>query len=99
MQFKLGADASVAAGPVGRDASADTKLRAEILTCSRSRGVFAGVSPDGAVVQADKSGDYAMYGDSMARRQILDGKASVPESARPLVRELDSFATQARATN
>lgn len=100
-KFKLGADASVAAGPVGRAAAADTdiKLRAEILTYSRSRGVFAGVSLDGAVVQADKSGDHAMYGDSMTRRQILDGKASVPEAARPLVRELDSYATQARASN
>ena len=100
-KFKLGADASVVAGPVGRAAAADTdiKLRAEILTYSRSRGVFAGVSLDGAVVQADKSGDHAMYGDSMTRRQILDGKASVPESAQPLVRELDSYATQARASN
>src|ERR1700722_10036065 len=56
-KFKLGADASVAAGPVGRDAAADTdvRLRAEILTYSRSKGVFAGVSLQGAVVQADKS--------------------------------------------
>src|SRR5208282_4495811 len=63
-KFKLGADAAVAAGPVGRDAAADTdlKLRAEILTYARSRGVFAGVSLDGAVMQADKSGDKAMYG-------------------------------------
>jgi lipid-binding SYLF domain-containing protein len=100
-KFKLGADASVAAGPVGRDAAADTdvRLRAEILTYSRSHGVFAGVSLGGAVVQADKSGDRAMYGDSTTRRQILDGKASVPDSARPLVRELDSYATQAQANN
>src|ERR1700723_3261808 len=64
-KFKLGGDASVAAGPVGRDATAatDLKLNAEILSYSRSKGVFAGVSLDGAVMQADKSGDKAMYGD------------------------------------
>ena len=58
-KFKLGADASVAAGPVGRNAAASTdlKLNAEILSYSRSKGVFAGVSLDGAVVQADKSGN------------------------------------------
>ena len=98
-KFKLGGDASVAAGPVGRDAAAgtDIKLRAEILTYSRSRGIFAGVSLDGAVVQADKSGDRAMYGESTTRRQILDGKTRVPESARQLVREMGSYAIQARA--
>ena len=64
-KFKLGADASVAAGPVGRNASAgtDLKLNAEILSYSRVKGVFAGVSLNGAVVQADKSGDEAMYGN------------------------------------
>src|SRR5271154_6973529 len=56
-KFKLGGDASVAAGPVGRDAAADTdvSLRAEVLTYSRTHGIFAGVSLEGAVVQADKS--------------------------------------------
>ena len=100
-KFKLGADASVAAGPVGRDAAADTdlKLKSEILTYSRARGVFAGVSLNGAVVQADKSGDHAMYGESTTRREILSGKVTVPDSARPLIREIDSYATQARANN
>ncbi len=61
-KFKLGADASVAAGPIGRSATAatDIKLNAEILSYSRSKGVFAGVALDGAVVQADKSGDKAI---------------------------------------
>ncbi|MGD0227967.1 MAG: lipid-binding SYLF domain-containing protein [Terriglobia bacterium] len=61
-KFKLGADASVAAGPVGRRAAAgtDLKLSAEILSYSRAKGVFAGASLDGTVVQADKSGDEAM---------------------------------------
>jgi lipid-binding SYLF domain-containing protein len=96
-KFKLGADASVAAGPVGRDAAADTdaKLKAEILTYSRSRGLFAGVSLDGAAVQADKSGDRAMYGDSTTRREILDGKVDVPPQAREMVRTIGSYATEA----
>ncbi len=98
-KFKLGADASVAAGPVGRHAAADTdlKLRAEVLSYSRSKGVFAGVSLDGAVVQADKSGDQAMYGDHVNRNEILAGKVPVPEPARPLLREIDEYAKAARA--
>src|SRR6202166_1527923 len=68
-KFKLGADASVAAGPVGRNAAAatDLKLSAEILSYSRTKGVFAGVSLSGAVVQADKSGDRALYGAAVDR--------------------------------
>ena len=71
-KFKLGANVSVAAGPVGRNASAgtDLKLNAESLSYSRAKGVFAGVSLDGAVVQADKSGDKAMYGRDIDRHQI-----------------------------
>jgi len=98
-KFKLGADASVAAGPVGRNAAAgtDLKLNAEILSYSRSKGVFIGVSLDGAVVQADKSGDNAMYGDDVNRHEILDGKVAVPESARGLVEELGGYAHVAKA--
>lgn len=100
-KFKLGADASVAAGPVGRDAAADTdiRMRAEILTYSRSHGVFAGVSLDGTVVQADRSGDHAMYGENVARRQILDGGVKAPPSAQGLVHEIDSHSAQARASS
>ncbi|MGD0757572.1 MAG: lipid-binding SYLF domain-containing protein [Candidatus Sulfotelmatobacter sp.] len=98
-KFKLGADASVAAGPVGRNAAAgtDLKLKAEILSYSRTRGVFAGVSLDGAVVQADKSGDKAMYGDEVSRREILHGRVAVPASAQPLLDEIGGYARQARA--
>src|SRR5579872_3575180 len=98
-KFKLGADASVAAGPVGRNASAgtDLKLNAEILSYSRVKGVFAGVSLDGAVVQADKSGDKAMYGEAVDRHEILDGKIAVPASARPLLREIGGYAQEAKA--
>ena len=92
-KFKIGADATVAAGPVGRQAAADTdvRLNAEILSYSRSKGVFAGVSLDGAVVQADHSGDKAMYGSNVTRQEILDGKIAVPESARRLLEELARY--------
>jgi SH3 domain-containing YSC84-like protein 1 len=98
-KFKLGADASVAAGPVGRNASAgtDLKLSAEILSYSRSKGVFVGVSLNGAVVQADKSGDVAMYGNDVNRHEILDGKVAVPESARALLEEIGGYAQIAKA--
>jgi lipid-binding SYLF domain-containing protein len=92
-RFKMGGDASVAAGPVGRSADADTdlKLTSEILSYSRTKGVFAGVSLQGAVVQSDKSGDHAMYGEDVQRQQILDGQVPVPEVARPLVHSLDQY--------
>jgi lipid-binding SYLF domain-containing protein len=97
-KFKVGADASVAAGPVGRNAAAgtDLKLNAEILSYSRSKGIFAGVSLDGAVMQADKSGDKAMYGNDVNRHEILDGKVAVPASARALVEELGGYAHVAK---
>ena len=89
-KFKLGADASVAAGPVGRDAAASTdlKLNAEILSYSRTKGVFAGVSLDGAVVQVDKSGDQALYGNNVDAHGILDGEVRIPASARNLMHVL-----------
>ena len=98
-KFKLGADASIAAGPVGRNAAAgtDLKLNAEILSYSRSKGVFIGVSLNGAVVQADKSGDKAMYGDDVNRHEILDGKIAVPESAQALLHELGGYVHEANA--
>jgi lipid-binding SYLF domain-containing protein len=92
-KFKLGADASVAAGPVGRSASAatDVRLNAEILAYSRTKGIFAGVSLDGTVVQADKSGDQAMYGADVDRHQILSGAIPTPLSAMALARELNAY--------
>jgi len=98
-KFKMGADASIAAGPVGRNASAgtDLKLSAEILSYSRSKGIFAGVSLDGAVMQADKSGDQAMYGYDVSRREILNGKVAVPASAQPLLDEIGGYARVAKA--
>src|ERR1700683_2354684 len=98
-KFKLGGDASVAAGPVGRNAAAgtDLKLSAEILSYSRSKGIFAGVSLDGAVMQADKSGDKSMYGDDVDRHEILNGKVAVPGSARVLLDEIGGYAQEAKA--
>lgn len=98
-KFKLGGDASVAAGPVGRHAAADTdlKLKAEVLTYSRARGVFAGVSLDGAVVHTDKSGDRAMYGDDATHRQILDGKVAVPPAAEVLIHQINASVLEAKA--
>jgi lipid-binding SYLF domain-containing protein len=92
-KFKIGGDATVAAGPVGRQAAAgtDIKLNAEILSYSRSKGIFAGASVDGAVVQADHSGDQAMYGSNVTRGEILRGGVAVPESARGLLEELNSY--------
>ena len=92
-KFKIGADVTVAAGPVGRQASANTdvKLNAEILSYSRSKGVFAGASVDGAVVQADHSGDKAMYGSDVTHQEILHGKVAVPESARRLLADLAKY--------
>ena len=92
-KFKIGADVTVAAGPVGRQASANTDVRldAEILSYSRSKGLFAGISLDGAVVQADHSGDKAMYGPDVSHEEILSGKVPVPGSARNLVAELGRY--------
>ncbi len=96
-KFKLGGDASVAAGPVGRDAAAgtDLKLTAEILSYSRSKGVFAGVSLDGTVVHADKSGDRAMYGSDVPRHDVLNGSVPVPDDARRLDAELQRYSPSA----
>ena len=100
-KFKIGADATAAAGPVGRHAAADTdaKMNAEILTYSRSKGLFAGVSLDGAVVQADQSGNHAMYGENVNRREILSGFVKVPEAAEPLLKEIAQYARAEQASN
>jgi SH3 domain-containing YSC84-like protein 1 len=86
-KFTVGADASAAAGPVGRHAAAatDAEMHAEILTYSRSRGVFAGVSLNGAVVKPDRSADVAMYGADNEPASILDGHVKVPAEAQGLI--------------
>lgn len=83
---KLGADLSVAAGPVGRAASAatDAELHAEILSYSRSRGLFAGISLEGAVIKQDHDGDRRLYGRDVTPREILFGHMRVPPDAEAL---------------
>ena len=93
--MKLGADASVAAGPKGRDASADTDayMRAEILSYSRSRGLFAGVSLEGSTLRPDDDASADVYGRKVTAREIvLGGKVAVPASGRLLVRVLQKNA-------
>jgi lipid-binding SYLF domain-containing protein len=87
-KFTLGADASVAAGPKGRSAEAatDLQLHAEILTYSRSRGLFAGVSLEGAVVKQDRNANAQVYGERVeARDLLLESKRRVPPAGRELV--------------
>ena len=90
-KFTLGADASAAAGPVGRDASAQTNVRldAEILTYSRSKGLFAGVSLSGATLRQDKSDNRDFYGKEMdARAILLEGTVPMPQEAKALAAAL-----------
>jgi len=95
-KFKLGADASVAAGPVGRHAEAatDWKMRAEVLTYSRARGVFAGISLNGAVVRQDKDDTRAFYGRMVPFRTILTGKIAAPPDSEPFLKVVAKYAGQ-----
>jgi lipid-binding SYLF domain-containing protein len=87
-KFKIGADASASAGPVGRHASAGTdwKMESEILTYSRSKGVFAGISLDGAVVEQDKDSTRAIYDGDPSFRAILAGQVPAPHSTLAFVK-------------
>ena len=92
-KVKLGGDASVAAGPVGRDASADTDatLRAEILSYSRARGLFAGVSLEGSTIRPDNGDNRRVYGRKISAREIvLSGTVAVPQAAEQLISTLDT---------
>ena len=93
-QFTLGADASVAAGPVGRssEAATDLSLRAGILSYSRSRGLFGGVALDGAVVTQDNNSNADYYGKSVTSKDILLGTSmTVQPSSQELVKALDEY--------
>jgi len=96
-KFQLGADASVAAGPVGRHAAADTdwKLRAQVLTYSRSRGAFAGISLAGAVIKQDKDATREFYGRMVPFRTSLTGKVEAPKGAYPFLSVLAKWAQKA----
>jgi SH3 domain-containing YSC84-like protein 1 len=92
-KVKLGGDASVAAGPVGRDASAETDvtLRSEILSYSRSRGAFAGISLEGSTIRPDNSANEKIYGKKLEAKEIvLRDQVAVPEAAHQLISTLDA---------
>jgi SH3 domain-containing YSC84-like protein 1 len=99
-KFTIGGEAQAAAGPVGRNASANTDvlLHAEILSWSRSRGLFAGLSLEGSTLRPDDSEDEKLYGEKISNEQILQGPAKTPKGARPLVAELNRYRTANAAT-
>src|ERR1700733_4006209 len=96
-KFALGADASVAAGPVGRDAAGNTdwKMRAQVLTYSRARGVFAGVSLNGAVIKQDKDSTREFYGHMVTFKAALTGEIDPPPAANPFLSTLAKWAQEA----
>jgi len=96
-QFALGADASAAAGPVGRHAEGNTdwKMRAEVLTYSRARGLFAGVSLNGAVVKQDKDSTRDFYGHMVTTRASLTGEVDPPPAANPFLTTVAKWAQEA----
>jgi len=98
-KFKLGVDASGAAGPVGRHAegATDWKMRAQVLTYSRARGVFAGISLNGAVIKQDKDDTRALYGHMVSFKSILTGVAAAPEGSAPFVSAVEKYAALAKA--
>ena len=98
-KFKLGADASVAAGPVGRHAAADTDwtMRAQVLSYSRARGVFAGLELNGAVVKQDKDSTREFYGRMVPFRTSLNGVIAAPDNAYPFLSTLAKWAKEAAA--
>ena len=99
--FELGADASAAAGPVGRHASADTnwKLETEVLTYSRAKGLFAGVTLNGASIRRDDDSTEAIYGRDIPTRRILQGDEAVPASAQSFLDAVRDAKAQAIASN
>lgn len=97
-KFKLGADASAAAGPVGRDTAADTdiKMRAEVLTYSRARGIFAGIDLSGSAITQDKDETVVLYGKTISFEDILNGKVAAPRVSEPFLAAVRKYSNQAR---
>jgi lipid-binding SYLF domain-containing protein len=97
-KFKLGADASAAAGPVGRDAGADTdwKMKAEVLTYSRARGVFAGIDLNGSAITQDKDETRILYGKMLPFTEILSGKIPPPNGSAPFLAAVKKYSSQAK---
>jgi len=97
-KFQLTGEGSAAAGPVGRHASAGTdwKMNTQVLTYSRSKGAFAGLTLEGAVVRQDDDSTRAIYGKNMKFRNILSGKVSTPKSADAFMKAISDADQQAR---
>src|SRR5277367_4238851 len=97
-KFKLGADASAAAGPVGRDAAADTdvKMRAEVLTYSRARGIFAGIDLNGSAITQDKDETRILYGNFVPFPDILSGKVRPMVASEPFLAAIRKYSGQAK---
>jgi lipid-binding SYLF domain-containing protein len=97
-KFKIGADASAAAGPVGRDAAADTdwKMKAEVLTYSRARGIFAGIDLNGSAITQDKDETRILYGKFVPFDQILDGKVPATDGSASFLTAVRKYAGEAR---
>jgi lipid-binding SYLF domain-containing protein len=97
-KFKLGADASAAAGPVGRDAAAgtDIKMRAEVLTYSRARGLFAGIDLNGASLTQDKDETRLLYGSFVPFSEILGGKVQATASSEPFLAAVRKYSVQSK---
>jgi lipid-binding SYLF domain-containing protein len=93
-KFTLGGEGEVAAGPVGRAASAqtDAKMSAEILSYSRNHGLFAGISLTGATLRPDPKDNEGLYGRPITNREIVTGKVAPPPSAQTLLAELNRYA-------
>lgn len=98
-KFKLGADASVAAGPVGRHAEGDTdwKMRAEVLSYSRARGVFAGVALNGAVISQDNDETRVLYRENASFNQILTGSIPPPAGSDNFLATVKKYSAEAKA--
>jgi SH3 domain-containing YSC84-like protein 1 len=100
-KFKIGADASAAAGPVGRDAGADTdwKMKAQLLTYSRARGLFAGIDLSGSVVTQDKDETRIMYGKFVPFGEILAGKVRRTAMSRPFLSTVSKYTGEKKSEN
>jgi osmotically-inducible protein OsmY len=98
-KFKIGADASAAAGPVGRHVQGETdwKMRAEVLTYSRARGAFAGVTVNGASITQDKDGTRILYGRMIPSAQILKGQVKAPQGSHQFMAAVKKYGTAANA--
>ena len=95
-KFQIGGEAAAAAGPLGRDSSAmtDAEMHAEILSYSRSRGLFGGIDIGGSAITTDQDSNMELYGQKMNNREIVDTKLPIPAAAKPMIHELDRLSSR-----